>query len=66
MAIIGDTAVNVTPCSSGSRTPTSEPDRLDDRGDTAGEQVGVDQVDSARARQPIAPASRIGTTTAPA
>ena len=53
MAIIGDTAVNVTPCSSGSLHPDlPEPDGLDDRGDTAGEQVGVDQMDQFLLGQP--------------
>ena len=67
MAIIGDTAVNVTPCSSGSRTPIFQ-------NPTDWMIEAIPQVKrSALIRwiscswvSPIAPASRIGTTTAPA
>ena len=67
MAIIGDTAVKVTPCSSGSRTPIFQ-------NPTDWMIEAIPQVNrsalirwtSSSSVSPIAPASRIGTMTAPA
>ena len=67
IAIMGDTAVNVTPCRSGSRTPTFQ-------NPAAWMIEAIPQVNrsalirwmSSRSDRPIAPARRIGTITAPA
>ena len=67
IAIIGETAVNVTPCSSGSRTPTFQ--NPTDWMIEAMPQVNRSALMrwiSCSVVSPIEPASRIGTITAPA
>lgn len=67
IAIIGETAVNVTPCSSGSRTPI-RPIPTDCRIEAMPQvnRSALIRWMSWRSSSPMALASRIGTTTAPA
>ena len=67
MAIIGETAVNVTPCSSGSRTPTFQnpTDWMIEAMPQVNRSALIRWI-SSRSDSPMAPASRIGTMTAPA
>ena len=67
MAIIGDTAVNVTPCSSGRRTPTFQKpiDWMIEAMPQVNRSALIRWI-SSRSVSPMALASRIGTTTAPA
>ena len=67
MAIIGETAVNVTPCSSGSLTPTFQKptDWMIEAMPQVNRSALIRWINCSSV-SPIAPASRIGTTTAPA
>ena len=67
MAIIGETAVKVTPCSSGSRTPTFQKptDWMIDAMPQVNRSALIRWM-SSRSESPMALASRIGTMTAPA
>ena len=67
MEIIGATAVNVTPCSSGSRTPMFQKPIawMIDAMPHVNRSAEMRYTRSSP-RSPIAPASRIGTMTAPA
>ena len=67
MAIIGETAVNVTPCSSGSRTPIFQKptDWMIEAMPQVNRSALIRWISWSLVR-PIAPASRIGTMTAPA
>ncbi len=67
MAIIGETAVNVTPCSSGSLTPTFQKptDWMIEAMPQVNRSALIRWINCSWV-SPIAPASRIGTTTAPA
>jgi hypothetical protein len=64
---MGLTAVNVTPCSSGSRTPTFQnpTDWMIDAMPQVKRSALIRWM-SSRSDSPMAPASRIGTITAPA
>ena len=67
MAIIGATAVNVTPCSSGSRTPTfQKPTAWISDAMPQVSRSALIRYTRSSPRSPIALASRIGTITAPA